>query len=100
MKVQKRKISLFNFLITLFTLSGITVLFVYNILEVNRLSIDNNNARIEINKSIAVNNMLQTEIERLSTFDKIKHVVVEKKQMSFPSNKFKKIVINKSDFDN
>jgi len=87
-------------LITLFALSGITVLFVYNILEVNRLSVDNNNARIEINKSIAVNNVLQTEIERLSTFDKLKPVVVEKKQMSFPSNKFKKIVINKSDLLN
>jgi sensor domain CHASE-containing protein len=96
---KKRNLSLFNFLVTLFVSAGVIVFFVYNIIVVNGLAVDNNNIKTEITKVVSVNNNLQTEIERLSNIDNIKPVAVDKLNLKFPVNKPKKVVINKSEFE-
>ncbi len=96
---KKRNISLFNFLVTLFVSAGVIVFFVYNIIVVNGLAVENNNIKTEITKVVSVNNNLQTEIERLSNIDNIKPVAVDKLSLKFPVNKPKKVVINKSEFE-
>ena len=93
MKTYKRKISLFNFLITLFLTSGILIFFVNNIINVNRLVSDNSNIQSEINKVTASNNDLKTEIERLTTYDNIKPVAVDKLGLHYSNTKQKKIII-------
>lgn len=101
MKTKKPKnISLFNFLVTLFVSAGVIVFFVYNIIVVNGLAVDNNNIKTDITKVVTQNNDLQTEIERLSNIDNIKPVAVEKLSLKFPVNKPKKVTVNKSDLEN
>lgn len=97
---KKQKISLFNFLVTLFVSAGVIVFFVYNIIAVNNLAVENNNIKTEMTKVISVNNNLQTEIERLSNVDNIKPVALEKLNLKFPFAKPKKITINKSELEN
>lgn len=101
MRVKKeKKISLFNFLLVLFLSAGVLVFFVNNIIAVNNLAVENNGLHFEINKSINANNGLQTEIERLSTFDNIKPVAVDKLNLKLSSAKPKKITVSKSEMDN
>lgn len=101
MKSYKNKgISLFNVLISIFITAGVLVFFVYNIIHVNSLAVEINNNKIELGKQISANNSLQTEIERLSTYDNIKPVAIDKLKMVNISNKIKTVVINKSDIDN
>lgn len=97
---KKQKISLFNFLVTLFVSAGVIVFFVYNIIAVNNLAVENNNIKTELTKVISVNNNLQTEIERLSNVDNIKPAALDRLKLKFPFTKPKKITINKSEFEN
>lgn len=101
MRTKKTKnISLFNFLVTLFVSAGIIVFFVYNIIVINGLAIDNNNIKTEISKVVTQNNNLQTDIERLSNIENIKPVAVDKLSLRFPVIKPKKVIVNKSDLEN
>lgn len=101
MRVKKdKRMSLFNFLLILFLSAGVMVFFVNNIIAVNDLAVENSNVHTDINKAITINNGLQTEIERLSTFDNIKPVAVDKLNLKTPGVKPKKIYINKSELDN
>ncbi len=97
---KKQKISLFNFLVSLFVSAGVIVFFVYNIIAVNSMAVENNNIKTEMTKVISVNNNLQTEIERLSNVDNIKPVAVDRLNLKFPVSKPKKIIINKSELEN
>lgn len=96
---KKRKISLFNFLVSLFVSAGVIVFFVYNIIAVNNLAVENNNIKTEMSKVLSVNNNLQTEIERLSNVDNIRPVAVDRLNLKFPVAKPKKITINKSELE-
>ena len=96
---KENKISLFNLLVFLIAFAGVIVFFVYNIIAVNTLAVDINNARNEIVKNITLNNTLQTEIERLSSYDNLKPAAVDKLQMKIPGNKPKKIVVGKSELE-
>lgn len=101
MKTRKTKnISLFNFLVTLFVSAGVIVFFVYNIIVVNGLAVDNNNIKTEITKVVTENNNLQTEIERLGNIENIRTVAVDKLSLKFPVKKPKKVSVNKSDLEN
>ena len=101
MRVKKdKKMSLFNFLLVLFLSAGVLVFFVNNIIAVNDLAVENSNLHTDINKNVTINNGLQTEIERLSTFDNIKPVAVDKLNLKNLVVKPKKIFINKSELDN
>jgi cell division protein FtsL len=96
-KVVKKRLSLFNLMVALLIMAAVIVFFVNNIIAVNNLVLENSNIEAEINKSVTLNNGLQTEIERLSNFDNIKPVAVDKLKLSFSKNRPKKIEISKSD---
>jgi sensor domain CHASE-containing protein len=98
-KIKTRKISLFNVVITIFLSSAVIVFFVYNIITVNSLVVENDALKTELNRTITVNNKLQTEIERLSSFDNIKPVAVDILGLNMPGFKPKKITISKSEIE-
>jgi cell division protein FtsL len=99
-KNKHNKVSLFNVLISLFLAAAVLVLLVYNIIHVNSLAYEINNSRTELGKQININNALQTEIERLSTYDNIKPVATEKLKLNNLLIKPKRIIVNKSNLDN
>jgi len=84
----------------LFISAGIIVFFVNNIIAVNNLVVAENNIRNDINKSVTINNNLQTEIERLSNYDNLKPVATEKLKLAYPVDKPKKITVQKSEIEN
>ncbi len=99
-KNKERKISLFNVLIGLFLAAAIIIFFVNNIIVVNSLVLGINDTQNEINKTVTINNNLQTEIERLSNFENIKPVAVDKLKLSYTNNRPKKITVGKSELEN
>jgi hypothetical protein len=98
-KIKKNSISLFNVVMSIFLTSGVLVLLVYNIIHVNNLAANINNAKMDLTKQINLNNSLRSEIERLSTYDNIKPIVVEKLRLENVCKTPKWIIVNKSDFD-
>lgn len=98
--VKQKKISLFNLMVALFIMAAVIVFFVNNIIVVNQLVMSNSELQNDINKSVVQNNGLQTEIERLSNFDNIKPVAVDKLQLGFSQNRPKKITVQKEDLEN
>jgi len=99
-KNRNKKVSLFNVLISLFLAAAVLVFFVYNIIHVNSLAYDLNNSRTELDKQININNALQIEIERLSTYENIKPVAADKLKLNNLIIKPKNVIVNKSDLDN
>ncbi|MFA5403563.1 MAG: hypothetical protein WC358_01395 [Ignavibacteria bacterium] len=100
-KKMKKRISIFQLLIFLFILSAVIVFYINNIIVVNQLIIDNNDLKDAINKSVQTNYSYQIEIERLSSYDRIKVLASEKYGLRLSdtvskSNDF--IIINKSEF--
>lgn len=98
-KPGRKRLSLFNLMVMLVVMASVIVFFVNNIIAVNNLVLENSNIQAEINKSVTLNNGLQTEIERLSNFDNIKVVAVDKLKLGFSKNRPKKIDISKSDIN-
>jgi len=94
------RISLFNFLVLTFLSAGIIVFFVNNIIAVNKLAETNSDLRNELSKTATFNNALMTEAERLSNFDNIRPVAVDKLNLKFPDSKLKKITVAKSELNN
>ncbi len=99
-KNKGKKISLFNVLVGLFAASAVIIFFVNNIIVVNGLVLGINDTQNEINKTTAINNNLQTEIERLSNFENIKPVAVDKLKLSYTNAGPKKITVGKSELEN
>ena len=66
----------------------------------NSDAVEINNKRTELTKQININNSLQTEIERLSAYDNIKPVAIDKLNLKNPVNKPKRVIVNKSDIEN
>jgi cell division protein FtsL len=100
-KKVKRRISIFQLLIFLFILSAVVVFYINNIIVVNQLISKNNELKDAINKTVQTNYTYQIEIERLSSFDRIKTLASEKFGLRLSdtvakSNDF--IIINKSEF--
>lgn len=100
-KKAKRRISIFQLLIFLFILSGVTVFYINNIIAVNQLIGKNNELKEAINKTVQVNYTYKIEIERLSSYDRIKSLVSDKFGLKLSdtvarSNDY--LIINKSDF--
>jgi len=95
-----KKISLFNVLVGLFMTAAILVFFVNNIIVVNNLVVSGNNSKNDIIKQTTINNNLQTEIERLTNFDNIKPVAVDKLKLNNSNNRPKKITVQKTELDN
>lgn len=92
-----KNISLFNFLVFLFFIAGIIVFFINNILTVNSLITEIENMKNELKKTKELNLILKTEIQKLSTYENIKNVAVNKLNLTFSPNIAKKIIIKKSE---
>jgi len=100
MKQEKRKISLFNILIAFAVVSVLLVLYINNIIYVNNLSVKNVEIKEDIKKTSQANDILRTEIERLSSFDRIKSITSEKMGIDVREGSFtdkNKIIVTKSD---
>jgi cell division protein FtsL len=80
---SKNKISIVYFLVGLIVTSVILVIYISNIIYVNKLSVTNNELREEIKKNMQVNNMLRTEAEKLSSFERIKSIAEEKFNLTY-----------------
>lgn len=96
---KKNKISIFYFLIFLIITSIILVIYINNIIYVNQLSISNNNLKEEIKKHIQTNDILRTETEKLSSFERVKSIASEKFNLSYKENSIEEknnIIIKKS----
>jgi cell division protein FtsL len=98
-KIKNKKISLFNLMVMLFLLAGVIIFYVHNIIAVNNIVEQNDILKNEINKTVAYNNNLSTEIERLSNLDNIKPVAAEKLGLKFSESKPKKITVHTADLE-
>lgn len=97
---NKKKISIFYFLLFLIVTSILIVIYISNIIYVNNLVSDNNNLKEEINKNIQKNGNLSIEIEKLSSFERISQLASQKFNISYKENSVddkNTIVMNKTD---
>ncbi|MBS1514165.1 MAG: hypothetical protein JSS63_04005 [Bacteroidetes bacterium] len=96
----KRKLSLFNTLIAFAVISILLVLYINNIIYVNNLAVKNIELKEEIKKTSQANDILRTEIERLSSFDRVKSISNEKLNLDVREGSYtekNKIIVNKSE---
>ena len=79
--------------------SVILIIYISNIIYVNKLSISNNEIKEEIKKNLQINNMLRTESEKLSSYERIKTLASEKFNLAYRENSIEEgntIIIKKS----
>lgn len=93
---KNSRISLFNFLVGLFSAVGVIVFLVYNIIYVNSLVVENNSLKEEMRRVSGNNNSLQAEIEYLTTYDKIKPAAEGNLKLAISKSKIKILTIEKS----
>lgn len=99
-KQNNRKLSLFNTLIAFSVICVLLVLYINNIIYVNNLALKNNELREEIKRTFQSNDILRTEIERLSSFERVKSISKDKFNIDVHEGAYtekNKIVINKSE---
>lgn len=82
----KKKISIFYFLLILILTSVIVVIYINNIIVVNQLAVGNNTLKEEIKKNVQTNDLLRTEAEKLTSFDRVKSVAQEKFNLTYKEN--------------
>jgi cell division protein FtsL len=78
MRSQKRKISIFWVISFFLLLSSSSVFLINNIIAVNKLIKDVNVVKDDIAKVVQMNNSLKMEVEKLSSYDRIKKIAEEK----------------------
>jgi len=99
-KSDRKKISIFYFLIFLILTSLVLVIYISNIIYINEIALINNNLKEEINKNIQTNSQLRIEQERLSSFERISKLAKDKFGISYKENAIdnsKLIIIKQSD---
>ncbi len=102
-KKSKVKISIFYALLSLTLIAVLTVFYINNIIASNRLSVENNTLKDEVNGVKQTNDFLMTEIEKLSSFERIKITAGEKLDMVYSDSVIddrKVIILKKSDIEN
>ncbi|MCX6160524.1 MAG: hypothetical protein NTV87_04190, partial [Ignavibacteriae bacterium] len=77
-KKNIKHFSIFYSLLALLLLSGVIVFYINNIITVNKLIFANNELKENISKTAQSNNQYQIEIEKLTTFEKIRKIAEEK----------------------
>lgn len=97
---NKKKLSLFYLLITLIITCTVIVIYISSSIQINRLAVGNNLLKEEIRRKTQINDMLLSEVEKLSSFDRISNIAGSKfalkyKESSISTNK--KVVLKKSD---
>ncbi|MCB0725957.1 MAG: cell division protein FtsL [Ignavibacteria bacterium] len=83
---KSKKISIFYFLIMLVITAVITVIYINNSIEVNQLAMGNNELKEQIKKSVESNDLLRSEVERLSSFERIRSIAKEKFELTYQEN--------------
>lgn len=78
MKNQKRKISIFWAILFFLLLSSSSVFLINNIIAVNKLIKEVNTVKDDILKANQINNSLKMEIEKQSSYDRVKKIAEEK----------------------
>jgi cell division protein FtsL len=78
MNREKRKVSLFWVITFFLLLSSSSVFLINNIIAVNKLITEVNTIRDDISKVNQTNNLLKMDVEKLSSYDRIKKIAEEK----------------------
>jgi cell division protein FtsB len=102
-KKSKVKISIFYALLSLTLIAVLTVFYINNIIASNRLSVENNKLKDEVNGVKQTNDFLMTEVEKLSSFERIKITAGEKLDMVYSDSvidESKVIILKKTDIEN
>lgn len=102
-KKSKVKISIFYALLSLTLIAVLTVFYISNIIASNNLSVENNKLKDEVNSIKQTNDFLMTEVEKLSSFERIKVTAGEKLNMVYSDSVIddnKVIILKKSDIEN
>ena len=81
-----KKISIFYFLIMLVLTALITVIYINNSIEVNQLASGNNELKESIKKNVESNDLLRSEVERLSSFERIRSLAKDKFELTYQEN--------------
>lgn len=81
---RKRKISTFNIILSLFLIAIVSVLYVSNIIAVNRLVVEIEELKTAYNKTENLNEILRSEINRKSRMERITKIASEQMGMMFP----------------
>jgi cell division protein FtsL len=101
-KYYKRRISIFNFLIVLIVTSILVIFYISNIIYVNEIASENLDIKNDINKVKQTNDLLGTEIEKLSNYERIRSLASEKFGLALRQeaiNENYKIILNQSDLN-
>lgn len=99
---SKVKISVFYALLSLTLIAGLIVFYINNIIASNNLSVETNNLKSDLNEVRQTNDFLMTEMEKLSSFERIKLVAGERLNMVYSDsviNEGKVIILKKSDIE-
>jgi cell division protein FtsL len=97
---SKKKLSLFYLLITLVTTCVIIVIYISSSIQINKLAVGNNLLREEIRRKTQANDMLLTEVEKLTSFDRISNIAENKFALKYKEASIstdKKVVLKKSE---
>ncbi|HCA42014.1 MAG TPA: hypothetical protein DEP28_02035 [Bacteroidetes bacterium] len=78
MKSEVKKISILYVLIACLLMSVVLIVYINNIINYNKLSVEIVNLKDEIDKTKGENDFLRTEYEQLTTFEKINMPAREK----------------------
>jgi cell division protein FtsL len=100
MKQNRVKISIFWVIVFFILFSAISVFLINNIISVNKLNRDISELKDNIGKVNQTNNSYRIEIEKLSSYDRIKKLAEEKLNLKIYEGSVKagnKIKIKKSD---
>ena len=99
---SKVKISVFYALLSLTLIAGLIVFYISNIISSNNLSVETNKLKSDINDVKQTNDFLMTEVEKLSSFERIKSVAEERLNMVYSDSVIedgKVIILKKSDIE-
>lgn len=81
---RRRKVSNFNILLSLFLLAVVSVLYVSNIIAVNRRVVEVEELKMAFNKIENMNEILRSEISRKSSMERITKIATEQLGMQYP----------------
>lgn len=99
---QKRKVSVFNLLLGLIVFAVVTGMYISNIMKVNQLTEYSNLLKKNLGGIMQKSDELTTEIEMMTTFNKIYLAASQKLNMQYDANAVdlnRKITIKKSELE-
>jgi len=97
----KKRLSIFQIMAFLLATASVVAFIINNIIAVNQLMDKNNELKENLNKAVQTNYSYQIDIERLTSFERIKALASLKFQMRLPDitkGESKSFIIEKSQF--